>query len=38
MMVSFPLKNKLYSYETIMSKHSQTEMNRAHDRFIIIEN
>jgi len=33
-----PLNNKLQNNETIMSKHSQTAMNIAHDRFITIKN
>jgi len=37
MIASLPLKNKLYSNETIMSKHSQTAMNIDHDSFITIE-
>jgi len=37
MIASSPLKNKLYTNETIMSKDSQTAMNIAYDRFITIK-
>ena len=38
MIASSPIKNKLFSNETIMSKHSQTAMNIAHDSFITFKN